>query len=311
MIGTILTILLIVLLLALFTAPFEALEWWVDWFKDDPTIAKMLPPDSHRCDAPYYLVYLTGVGSMEPDKHSWRETQLFVALEKALPNAILVDNIFPYSMNNVALTGNRIFSWMWKFAQKAQSNSFRSPAGMIINFRNIAQVGVSVDHRYGPIYDRGSAHLVRKALAYHGYPFDSKIPVYLIGYSGGGQIATGAVPYLKQYLNGPLYVISIGGVFGSDPGHMQADHFYHLVGNGDKVERLGRIVFPRRWPIWRHSQWNQARSSGKVTIIPVQARAHTGRNAYLDPKNGPSDTQSYLDETVTIMANIIQYKPPS
>jgi hypothetical protein len=305
MTGTIITILLIVLMLALFTAPFEALEWWVDWFEDDPSIAKILPPAPKNEDAPYYLVYLTGIGSTEPNKHAWRELQLFERLKKSLPNAIIVDNIFPYSMNNVALTGNRLFSWLWKFAHQTRSSSFVTPAGIMINFRNMTQVGVSVDHRYGPIYDRGSANLVRRALENHGYPFESNIPVYLLGNSGGAQIAIGAVPYLKQHLNGPIYVISIGGVFGSDRGHIQSTHFYHLVGKRDNIERLGRILFPRRWPFWRRSHWNQALNNGKVTIIPVHARAHTGRNSYLDPKRGANDSQSYLDETVAVITRVI------
>ena len=306
MTGTIITILLIVLILALFTAPFEALEWWVDWFKDDPTIASSLPPAPINQDAPYFLVYLTGIGSTEPNKHAWRELQFFKQLQKALPKAIIVNNIFPYSMNNVALTGNRLLSLVWKFAHQTRSSSFITPAGIMINFRNMTQIGVSVDHRYGPIYDRGSANLVRRALANHGYPFDSKTPIYLIGNSGGAQIATGAVPYLKQHINGPIYVISVGGVFGSDPGHTQATHFYHLVGKRDRIEWLGHIMFPRRWPLWRRSHWNQAVNNGKVTIIPVHARAHTGRNSYLDPKRGPSDAQSYLTETVTTIYNIIE-----
>ena len=308
--GTIITILLIVLILALFTAPFEALEWWVDWFEDDPAVAKILPPAPVRHDTPYFLVYLTGIGSTEPNKHAWRELQLFEHLKEKLPNAVIVDNIFPYSMNNEALTGNRFFSWVWKLAHQTRSSSFVTPAGIMINFRNMTQVGVSVDHRYGPIYDRGSANLVRRALSNHGYPFDSKTPVYLLGNSGGAQIATGAVPYLKQYIHGPLYVISIGGVFGSDPGHTQSTHFYHLVGQRDRIERLGRILFPRRWPIWRRSHWNLAINSGTVTTIPVHARAHTGRNSYLDPKRGPSESTSYLDETVSVINDIINENHP-
>ena len=253
MIGTILTVLLVVLVIALLTAPLEALEWWVDWFEDDPAIAQLLPAAATTSDAPVFIVYLTGVGSLDPDKHAWREEQLFARLQDRLPDAVLVDNILPYSMNNVGLTGQRLFSWLWRISGWAKSKSYAAPVGALVNIRNITQVVVSVDHRYGPIYNRGSAELVQKALRHHGYPFGRGVPIYIIGYSGGAQIATGVIPYLKQWHTGPVHVISLGGVFGSSRGHLQADGFYHLVGSGDGIERLGRVFLPRRWPIWRES----------------------------------------------------------
>lgn len=307
MIGPILTFLAIVILLILITAPFEALEWWADWFEDDPELAHILPPSpTTTSDASCYIVYLTGIGSMEPETHAWREQQLFKRLRRELPDAVLITDIFPYSMNNVALTGHRLFSWLWRYAGRAKLGKNRlSIAGYLINVRNLAQVIVSLDHRYGPIYNRGSADLVRRALAHHGYPFDGELPVYLIGYSGGGQIATGAVPYLKLWLSAPVYVISLGGVFASNRGHLQATGYYHIVGRGDRVEKLCRIFFTRRWPIWRTSPWNRALAGGKAKVISTRAQAHLGRRSYIDGKRGPQPGTSYLDETVAIITDLI------
>ena len=305
MTGTILIILGIVVLFILITAPFEAIEWWVDWITDDPEIAQILPAAEAINDAPCFIVYLTGVGTMEADAHSWREKQFFARLTEKLPEVALVNHIFPYSMNNVALTGQRFFRWLWRLTYWLRDKAKIKVAQMLANFRNITQIAVSIDHRYGPMYNRGSAALVRKALSHQGYPFDSTIPVVLVGYSGGGQIATGAVPYLKPYLAGPLIVISIGGVFASSRGHMLADQYVHIVGERDPAELIGRVLFGRRWPIWRRSYWNQALSTGRVRIARTHSRAHTGRGGYLDPKEGPG-SGSFLDETVQIIAQVVR-----
>jgi hypothetical protein len=113
------------------------------------------------------------------------------------------------------------------------------------------------------------------------------------------------VPYLKPLLSGPLIVISIGGVFASSRGHLLANRYVHIVGARDPAERFGRIIFGRRWPIWRRSYWNQALADGRVQIMRTHSRAHTGRNGYLDPKRG-TETASYLDETVKIVAAVIR-----
>ena len=303
MTGTILLILGIVLIFILITAPLEALEWWVDWIRDDPAIADILPSANEIQDAPCFIVYMTGIGTMEPETHAWREQQLFEQLQEKLPDAVLVNQIFPYSMNNVALTGHRFFSRLWRITHWLRDKARLSFAQLLANIRNITQVAVSIDHRYGPIYNRGSAELVRKALAHSGYPFGADVPVILIGYSGGVQIATGAVPFLKPHLNGPLLVISIGGVFASGKGHMLADRYLHIVGERDPAERIGRILFGRRWPIWRRSHWNRALAAGRVQIARTHSRAHTGRGGYLDPKSGPAEESSYLDETVMIITD--------
>lgn len=307
MVGTVITVLLIVLLVVLITAPFEALEWWADWFEDDPAWAKMLPPAERvNTDARCFLVYLTGVGGVEPETYAWRENQLFTRLKAAMPDVVLVHNIFPYSMNNVPLTGQRLFSWLWRLIERARVDYKLPLIGFLIDIRNIAQVIVSVDHRYGPFYNRGVAVLVQRALANQGYPFGSGVPVVLMGYSGGVQIATGAVTFLEPLLQAPIDVISLGGVFGSSRGHMRARHFYHIVGERDWVVRFGHYVFPRRWRLWRPSQWNRALRSGRATLLSSHARTHTGRRGYLDPKREAAPGQTYLDETVETVVQIVQ-----
>ena len=123
--------------------------------------------------------------------------------------------------------------------------------GYLINIRNIIQCFTSVDRRYGPMFNQGLAEVLMAGLLRHGYRPDSRIPVYLIGYSGAGQMAVGPARYLKEWVQAPVYVITIGGVFGSDPSLLVIDHLYRLVGDNDKIERY-RMIAPGNWSIFRH-----------------------------------------------------------
>ena len=62
---------------------------------------------------------------------------------------------------------------------------------ILINVRNIMQVAVSADPRYGPIYSLGVAKEIARSLARHGYQLGSQKPIFLIGFSGGGQVSVG------------------------------------------------------------------------------------------------------------------------
>ena len=88
----------------------------------------------------------------------------------------------------------------------------------LIDWRNLTQVLVSMDPRYGPIYNAGGARSLYAALVNHGYVAASGAPVVLIGYSGGAQVCLGAATYLKPALDAPLTVVSLGGAVGSDRG---------------------------------------------------------------------------------------------
>ncbi|GET35643.1 hypothetical protein MiSe_03850 [Microseira wollei NIES-4236] len=75
-------------------------------------------------------------------------------------------------------------------------------------------VSVSADLPYGPIYNRGIAQVMYESLINHRYIPRSSIPVTLIGFSGGGQIAMGWAAFLKEALDAPIDIISLGGFFG-------------------------------------------------------------------------------------------------
>jgi hypothetical protein len=306
----ILTIVGIFLLWALLMAllsPLESLGWWAGWFGDkaeadedelDRHGVQALPPGKH-----HFIIFLTGIGGVESEVHFPEERRFLDRLDARIPEAVIVDDIFPYSVTNRALTGNRIFSWFWRIALRKQSE--RKPLAKLINIRNIFQVLVSSDHRYGPMYDRGSAEIVIKGLLRHGYVIGSGVPVYIIGYSGGGQIAIGSAAYVSARIKAPVRILSLAGVFCADPSIPKIDHIYHIHGRIDGVERLGRRIFPGRWPIMRHSTWNQALADGRATITDMGDMIHNGPGSYLDPDSMVDETHSYLDKTVETMAIIV------
>ncbi|MEZ4606589.1 MAG: hypothetical protein R2865_07270 [Deinococcales bacterium] len=93
-----------------------------------------------------------------------------------------------------------------------------------------------------------------RSLIAHGYEIGSQVPISLVGYSGGGQIASGAAHFVKAQTNAPVQVISLGGA-GLTRGLLKINRLYHLVGE-DYVEALYFDFFPLRWFIFPYSSWN-------------------------------------------------------
>jgi hypothetical protein len=315
-VGTILVGLLLALLIMGTLAPFEALEWWAGWYGSRPDEDVLRAPfptaTTHQADsASHVVVFLSGIHSVSGESYAAREIAFLNALRTRLPHISLVE-LFPYSVTNRALTGQRQFArvWRWALNNKVSGNGL---AGFLINLRNLWQVAVSADRRYGPIYNRGSAEMILNGLRASGYQLDGSTPITLIGYSGGGQIAVGAAPYLRDILGHSVQVISLGGVISSDPGVLALHKLYHLYGKRDAVQRLGNIMCPGRWPIVALSSWNQAKRSGIVSLVPMGNMDHTGVDGYLDAKTfvatkastGDQQPKSYLDITVdTISARL-------
>jgi hypothetical protein len=288
-------------------SPLETLGWWAGWFGDkvyyDPIptngLVRVVPPKAHS-----YLLFLSGVGRVSGETFSHREQEFLRRLAQALPQTVVIDDIFPYSVNNLSLTGQPIFAriWRWAFRSKLHGPQL---AGYLINLRNIWQVLVSADKRYGPIFNQGVAQVfVHALLRYHYDPGGDK-PVYIIGYSGAGQMAVGVVTYLREWIRGPVYVISLGGVFDSDPGLLALTHLYHLYGDKDRSHYLSYIA-PGRWSLFPASAWNRARRQGLVTQINLGPAGHTGRGGYLDPYTNLPDGRPMVERTVQVIAEIVE-----
>lgn len=308
--GSILLVMLAGLILfALWAAltPFETLGWWAGWF-GDTIYHDVIPPaggvrQAHP-NATSYVVFLSGIGRVSGQTLSYRETTFLQELARRLPDAVIFDDVFPYSVNNRALTGQPILAGYWRWALNHKLHG--SPLiGYLINIRNLAQIGTALDRRYAPLYNQAVAEVLLDSLLGYQYDPERETPVFLIGYSGAATLAIGAITYLREWIRGPVYLISLGGVFGSDRGLLAAEHAYHLQGTHDRAQ-IWRFVLPGRWPIYASSEWNRALRQQRVTIIPMPGMGHTGRGGYLDVKPAPDGGALYVQRTAEVISAIIR-----
>ncbi|CAA9367703.1 MAG: hypothetical protein AVDCRST_MAG93-8116 [uncultured Chloroflexia bacterium] len=303
-----LALLVLMLLISGALAPLETLGWWAGWFgvapEQQPVTPAVTPADTTtRTPAGHYLIFLSGIDSVSGESYAPREMQFVKRLHAELPDTEIIE-LFPYSVTNRALTGQRLFArvWRWVLARRLSGESL---VGALINARNVWQVIVSADKRYGPMYNEGSAELILAGLARSSYQLGSGTPVTILGYSGGGQIAAGAAPQVKSVLQAPLVVISLAGVLSSDPGLSSIEHLYHLYGERDHVQRIGHIIFPGRWRITRNSSWNQAVAAGKITFMSMGPMKHTGAGGYFDAACKLPDGTDFLTATATRIASLV------
>jgi predicted Abi (CAAX) family protease len=299
-------------------SPLEALGWWAGWYGDAvKTIERpgfVERPVTSTQSIDRYIVYLDGIGqatySYLPDVEAFLDQ-----LEARLPETmLLLRGIMPYSVLNRPLTEDRLLSFFWRFADHMQVSGYGRLTGTLtsifINLRNFLNVCVSADRRYGPIYNQGMAQVIYNSLIGYGYQPQSGVPLTLIGFSGGGQIAMGALPFLKQALDAAIEVISIAGVISGSVNVLQAEHLYHLVGDRDPLERLGPILFPKRWKVFPLSYWNRAKRQGKISVISLGAVGHSGAGSALDAKQRLSDGRTHLQQTLDLVTGIILDNSP-
>ena len=290
-------------------APFETLGWWAGWYGERPGERELPDPaDVPQVEAEQFIVYLTGINGLNPEEYSKPEKVFLAELKARLPETELVDDARPYSASNRALTGERFFGWFWRRLGNLRGRGALGMISYLIHVRNIWQVLVSSDDRFGPLYNYATAqHLLVKLLE-HGYPLGSGTPVTLIGYSGGGQISVGAAPLLAEAAQAPVRVISLGGVMSSNRDVLKLDGLTHLYGARDVVQRLGYTFFPERWPVLRWTAWNRARREGLISSILVGPMAHVGRESYFDPSVKLENGQSYLSKTLEVISELIERK---
>lgn len=299
----------IALVVGAMLAPLEALGWWAGWYGDDAdtlsTPGLNVEPSTPGGEPPQrFIVYLDGINQVTAT-YLPTVARYLDQLGQALPPDItLVKGLLSYSVLNRALTENRPLAFFWRGVETL-ARRLGPWVGIIINIRNVLIVAVSADQRFGPIYNQGIAQRVYESLVHHGYPAAGGIPLTLIGYSGGGQIATGIMPFLKRSLGAPIEVISLAGVISGSSQVLEAEQLYHLVGSKDKVERLGPIMFPRRWAIAPLSYWNRAKRKGNITFIPLGPVGHQVPGGVLDDQAFLPDGRSHLQQTLDLTLDIL------
>lgn len=307
MIGTLIIILIAIMLVAAALAPLESLAWWAwnnDNLKDLDQLYKKQPSANSR-RSNHYLIYFSGIGAISGTSVPQEEYPFLAALQKRLPKTTLISNIYPYSMTNNGLTSERMFAKLWKMLEKRRFKNPNTILAMLVNMRNTFQLFVSSDPRYGPIYNFGIARLIYQELLKNGYQAGSKVPITIVGWSGGGQIALGAATYLAQ-TGSPLRVISIGGMLSDDIGLSKIGKLWHLFGTKDPIQAMGKYLFAGRWPGAVTSQWHQAMRLDKIEMIELGPHVHMGKGNYFDlHTNLPGQKLTFGQKTLDVITKII------
>jgi hypothetical protein len=299
---------IVAIVVAGFMAPLETLGWWAGWYGDKiDTSEETRPsrPSAASKNVSRYLVYLDGIaqssGKYTPDIETFLD-----ALAPELPaNVRLIRGVMGYSVLNKPLEDDPLFSWFWKVVDASRSRNMNSLLGMLINLRNVTIVAVSADPRYGPMYNFGIADVIYRSLIAGGYQKKSGVPVTLVGYSGGGQMACGSARFLKRALDAPVDVISLGGVMSGNNPILDLEHLYHMVGEKDAVERIGPVMFASRWPIALLSFWNRAKRLGSLTCVSLGPVGHQVPGGMLDPGAKLPDGRTNLRQTLDYVETIV------
>lgn len=312
MIGLLLTGLLALLLLSALTAPLESLGWWAGWF-GERTAEEVAHQPSHAAavdsaDPPagHYLVYLSGIGAITDYSLPREEIVWLDAFGDRLPGTALVREVFPYSVTNAGLTGNRLFARVWGWMEKLRFKNEASLLAMTVNLRNTFQVLVSSDPRYGPIYGLGVAQEIARVLYRRGYQPGSGTPVTILGWSGGGQVAVGSASFLRQLIGAPVRVVSVGGLLSNDPGLGHITRVYHFYGEKDQIQALGQVIYPGRWRWFPQSHWNQALARGTVVLTSLGPFGHNGVGNYFDWTTKAPDGRPYAVVTMDAVADVLR-----
>lgn len=297
-------LLLLVVLLALgpallaegLLARYELMVYTVGWrapaprLPDDQPYARGAAPDRPPAA---YLVYLDGIG-----KRRFTDTRdggrLVQAIIAGAPELRVLGQVQPYSPLADPLVGRPVWDWL------------RRHVGITLFLHNVMQIFVAADRRYRPLYNRAVGAQIADQLRLAGYAADSGIPVVLLSYSGGAQVATGAVAELFAELRAPLWLITLGGFHNGANDLADAVHLYRLTSSNDWIERVSTWLFPERWRLFRRSAWNRARDAGKVTVHALDPAAHIGPLSYISPTAHLADGHSYLDRTTRTVLEIIR-----
>ncbi|WP_031482338.1 hypothetical protein [Streptomyces bicolor] len=244
------------------------------------------PPDA-------YLVYLDGIG-----KRRVRDTRdggrLVRAVLAGAPELRVLGQVQPYSPLADPLADRPVWAWL------------RRHIGLLLFLHNVMQIFVAADHRYRPLYNRAVGSQIATQLRLAGYRPGSGVPVVLLSYSGGAQVATGAVDELHTRLHCPVTVIMLGGFHNGANDLTHAEQVHQLTSAYDRIERVGTWLFPQRRRLFRRSGWNRARRAGKITVHRLEPATHLGPRSYISPEERLPDGRSHLDRTTDTVIALIR-----
>jgi len=240
-----------------------------------------------------YLVYLDGIG-----KRRFGDTrdggQLVHAILDTAPEFRVLGQIQPYSPLAVPLGSRPIWVWL------------RRRIGIVLFLHNVVQVFVAADRRYRPLYNQAVGVQISDQLRQAGYVPDSGVPVVLLSYSGGAQVATGAAAELRAQLRAPLILINVGGFHNGANSLAGVYRVHELTSRFDRISRVGRWVFPQRWRIAWFGSWNRALRNGEVHVHGLEPATHVGPRSYISAATVLPDGRTPLERTTQLVVSIIR-----
>lgn len=301
-----------VVLVAWVISPIESLAWWQRSGAREMDVARGELAEALASPAPVgrerrtFVLYLSGVAAFDDDQTARAEQKVLDRVVEALPEITLIQSIYPYAVDNRGLVADRFSGPFWRwFARRRQSKVMRALFEVVVDVRNIYQVLVSADARYGPVYSAGLAQTLWHQLRDHGYVAGSDDEVVLLGWSGGAQIGAGAAWYLGQ-AGVRVNLLSLGGIFTSDPGLERCRKIVHLTGSRDwQARQMAPMVFPGRRSWVKHSAWNRARAEGRLREVVIGPFRHVGKGSYLSATRGP-DGRSYSIITSQAVVQVLR-----
>ena len=252
------------LVLSLALAPMESLGWWAGWLGPEPgaRTSRRPPPPTPAAPPPRcFVVFLSGIGSISGDELLPRgDAPSSTGCRRRCPRRASSATSFPTRPpGRPLLTGQRVFAWLWRRVLDWRLNGTKLlPA--LLNLRNLFQVLVSADHRYGPLYSFGIARVARERLEAHGYVPRARASRSCCSARAAAARSRSAPPPISAPRSTRRSsVVTFGGVMASDRGIEEVERLASLYGTDDRVYALGRTAFPGRWPVAAGSFWNTAR----------------------------------------------------
>jgi hypothetical protein len=301
---------IILLFITAALAPFESLGWWAGWFGEGntpPVPGQTRTRTASAAESPnkHFLVYLSGIGAIDARAIPQEEIDWGLMAIKRLPQTTVVPDVYPYSVTNAGLTNERLFTRMWAYLERRRLKNPYDLLQFLINVRNMFQVAISADRRYGPIYNLGVANEIVTALEQRGYRVGSGKPVTIVGFSGGAQVALGTATFLKPLLKAPIRIISVGGVMSDDIGIANVTKLFHLWGDDDPLHGLGAVLYAGRWKIFPNTAWNRAMNDGTIEFVHMGKMHHNGGTNYFSWTAFTNDGRSHAIATIDMIGDLL------
>ncbi|MCW3159006.1 hypothetical protein [Micropruina sonneratiae] len=291
-------------------APLESLHWWatrgIEEVELGPAPSSLELAASRPDDGGprKFVVYLSGIGAIGAQDVPQEEVPFIADLRDRLSGYRVIDDVFPYAVDNRSLTGERLLGWLWRQLEQARLKNPNTLLATLINIRNLMQLFVCADRRYGPTYNMGMAKEIHRSLVRHGHAPGSPDEVVLLGWSGGGQIALGAIWYLHA-MGLRCSLLSLGGMLSDDIALARTEHLWHLYGSKDFLQASGQVLFAGRWPISKASPWNEALRDDKITFIDLGPYNHNVKQHYFDYESTLPDGRTYAGKVVDTIAEVL------